>query len=78
MIISARSGPMSAVTASPSTRRASMSRPESSSSRMESLGSSTHICRISLRFFSPPEKPSLRLRSRKEPSIFTRWIFDWM
>ena len=38
---------------------ASMSRPESVSSRMASVGSSTAIWKISLRFFSPPEKPSL-------------------
>ena len=47
------------------TRSASMSRPESVSSRIASVGSSSAICRISLRFFSPPEKPSLTLRSRK-------------
>ena len=35
-----------------------MSRPESVSSRMASRGSSTAIWKISLRFFSPPEKPS--------------------
>jgi hypothetical protein len=29
------------------------------SSRMASFGSNTAICKISLRFFSPPEKPSL-------------------
>ena len=35
-----------------------MSRPESVSSRMASDGCSTSIWKISLRFFSPPEKPS--------------------
>ena len=39
-----------------------MSRPESVSSRMAIFGWSSVICRISWRFFSPPEKPSLRLR----------------
>ncbi len=39
-----------------------MSRPESVSSRIESCGSSTAIWNISLRFFSPPEKPSLTER----------------
>jgi hypothetical protein len=34
-----------------------MSRPESVSSRIASFGSSTAIWKISLRFFSPPEKP---------------------
>src|SRR3972149_1013372 len=42
--------------------RASMSRPESVSSRRASLGSRTASWRISLRFFSPPEKPSLTAR----------------
>ncbi len=55
--------------------RASMSSPESVSSRMQYLGSSMAICRISLRFFSPPENPSLtaravNLRSISRPSIF--------
>ena len=40
-------------------RSASMSRPESVSSRMHRFGSRSAICRISLRFFSPPEKPTL-------------------
>ena len=42
------------------TLRASMSRPESVSSSTAKRGSSIAICRISWRFFSPPEKPSLR------------------
>src|SRR5574337_832429 len=53
----ARSGLRSALTPLATMRRASMSRPESVSSRMASLGSSTAIWKISLRFFSPPEKP---------------------
>ena len=40
--------------------RASMSRPLSVSSSTARSGSIIAICRISLRFFSPPEKPSLR------------------
>ncbi len=39
-----------------------MSSPESVSSSTASLGSSTAICRISLRFFSPPEKPAFTER----------------
>ena len=39
-----------------------MSRPESVSSSTQSRGSSSAICRISLRFFSPPEKPTLTPR----------------
>src|SRR6266852_2722027 len=51
----ARSGERSALTPSAATRRASMSRPESISSRMHTAGSNSAICKISLRFFSPPE-----------------------
>jgi hypothetical protein len=47
------------LTPSATIRSASMSRPESVSSRIASRGSSTAIWKISLRFFSPPEKPSL-------------------
>ena len=39
-----------------------MSRPESVSSRIASVGSSSAIWKISLRFFSPPENPSLTAR----------------
>ena len=39
-----------------------MSRPESVSSSTARRGSSIAICRISLRFFSPPEKPTLTAR----------------
>ncbi len=39
-----------------------MSRPELVSSSTHSRGSSIAICRISLRFFSPPEKPTLTPR----------------
>ena len=55
-----------------------MSRPESVSSRMHSFGSSTAIWKISLRFFSPPEKPSLTERCRKLGSIFRSFIFSFM
>ena len=47
----------------------SMSRPESVSSRIAISGLSTAICRISARFFSPPEKPSLMYRDRNESSM---------
>src|SRR6266581_4425384 len=57
-------------------RSASMSRPESVSSRMASLGSSTAIWKISLRFFSPPEKPSLTERPVKLWSMATSFIFS--
>src|SRR5215213_5654068 len=52
-------------------RSASMSSPESVSSKTASLGSSTAICKISLRFFSPPEKPSLTERDISPASIST-------
>ena len=55
----ARSGPRRRLTPPATIRSASMSRPESVSSRIASLGSSTAIWKISFRFFSPPEKPSL-------------------
>ena len=41
-------------------RSASMSSPESVSSSTATSGSIIAICSTSLRFFSPPEKPSLR------------------
>ena len=53
-----------------------MSRPESVSSSSASFGSSTTICRISLRFFSPPEKPSLTPRLRKLSSICISFILS--
>ena len=46
-----------------------MSRPLSVSSSTAYFGSSIAICRISLRFFSPPEKPSLTEREVNERSM---------
>ena len=51
------------------TLSASMSRPESVSSRIAILGLSSSSCRISCRFFSPPEKPSFRFRCANDGSI---------
>ena len=48
------------------TLRASISKPESISSRRANFGSNINNCRISLRFFSPPEKPSFK-QPRKDP-----------
>ena len=45
-----------------------MSRPESVSSRIATLGSSSSSWAISCRFFSPPEKPSLTLRWENDGS----------
>jgi outer membrane protein len=42
--------------------KASMSNPESISSKITNFGSNRSICKISLRFFSPPEKPSFKFR----------------
>ena len=39
--------------------KASISNPESVSSKIINFGSKINICKISNRFFSPPEKPSL-------------------
>ena len=55
----ARSGERRLLTPCATIFSASMSSPESVSSRIASVGSRTSICRISLRFFSPPENPSL-------------------
>ena len=49
---------------------ASMSRPESVSSSTATCGLSSSSCRISWRFFSPPEKPSLTERFANAGSIF--------
>lgn len=51
-------------------RSASTSRPESVSSRIAIFGLRSSSWRISWRFFSPPEKPSLTLRSAKAGSIW--------
>ena len=57
------------MTPSETMRRASMSRPESVSSSTHSVGSSTAICRISVRFFSPPEKPTFTGRFSMSSSM---------
>ena len=71
------SGVASLLTPSATIRMASTSRPESVSSRMESLGSSIAIWNISLRFFSPPENPSFTdllasLESSSTIALFSR------
>ena len=53
------SGPENLLTPSATMRSASMSRPESVSSSTAIRGRSIASWRISMRFFSPPEKPSL-------------------
>ena len=50
--------PLRRLTPSATMRSASMSSPESVSSSTANLGLSIAICKISLRFFSPPEKPT--------------------
>ena len=51
-------GDLKAFTPSATILRASMSNPESVSSKIARSGSSSDICKTSLRFFSPPEKPT--------------------
>ena len=53
------SGPENLLTPSATIRSASMSSPESVSSRTAISGRSIASWRTSIRFFSPPEKPSL-------------------
>ena len=57
-------------------RIASMSRPESVSSSTQSDGSSSAICKISLRFFSPPEKPTFNGRFSISGSILSSFAFS--
>ena len=71
-----RFGPRRALTLSETILRASISRPESVSSIKAISGSSRAIWRISARFFSPPEKPSLMERLMKLLSTLSRRIFS--
>src|SRR5216117_94522 len=61
---------------SATTLSASMSRPESVSSRIVKRGWNMCICRISSRFFSPPENPSFTDRVMKELSTSRSFIFS--
>ena len=63
-----------ALTPFATTFNASMSSPESVSSRIASVGSSTASWKISLRFFSPPEKPSFTDRFSSVSSISSLFI----
>ena len=76
MIRTPSSGPTKPLTLSPTIRTASISSPESVSSRIAIFGSSIAICRISARFISPPENPSLRYRLAKESSTPSCAIFS--
>jgi len=58
-----RSAARRALTPSATILSASISKPESVSSKTANFGCSIAICKISLRFFSPPEKPSFTDRS---------------
>src|SRR3546814_4622197 len=57
-------------------RRASMARPESVSARIASVGSRMPICTISLRFFSPPEKPTFTGRLSMSMSSLSNPAFS--
>ena len=59
-------------------RRASMSSPESVSSRIASFGSSIAIWKISFFFFSPPEKPSFTAREVSFDESSTTALFSRM
>src|SRR5436190_17117968 len=72
----AKIGPRNEFTPCATVLSASMSRPLSVSSSTAYLGSSIAICRISARFFSPPEKPSLTARDVNERSIPSSSIFS--
>src|SRR5690606_5613729 len=63
---------------SETTFRASTSRPESVSSRMATFGLSSSSWRISCRVFSPPEKPSFRLRCPKAGSMASASIASFI
>ena len=76
MIIKPRSGLRSSFTPSATMRRASMSSPESVSSRTHRVGSSIAIWKISARFFSPPEKPSLTFLSKSSTFSLTEAAFS--
>ncbi len=58
------------------TFKASISKPESISSKIANAGSIIIICKISLRFFSPPEKPSFKYRSAISSGISSTAIFS--
>ncbi len=62
MTIALVSAVLSLLKPSATIRRASTSNPESVSSRIAKVGSNIAIWNISLRFFSPPLKPSFTLR----------------
>src|SRR4051795_12289463 len=64
-------------TPSATVRRASMSSPESVSSSTATCGSSIAIWRISARFFSPPENPSLSGREVNDRSTSSRSAACW-
>src|SRR6267143_2840323 len=70
------SGERMASMPSATTLSASMSRPESVSSRIAKRGWNMCICRISSRFFSPPENPSFTDRVMKESSTSRSFIFS--
>ena len=57
--------------------RASISKPESVSSKIESFGVSIDICRISFFFFSPPEKPTFNCLLSFSSSNFSSLAFSF-
>ena len=74
MISTPMSGPATALTPFATTRSASMSNPESVSSRIAIDGFCRASWRISIRFFSPPENPSFRYRVEKSRGTLVSFI----
>ena len=57
--------------------KASISKPESVSSKIESFGASNDICKISFFFFSPPEKPTFNCLFNFSSSNFSSLDFSF-
>jgi hypothetical protein len=55
--------------------KASISNPESVSSKIDNSESNKIICKISFRFFSPPENPSLTFRLKIKVTYLQVLIF---
>jgi len=58
--------------------KASISRPESVSSKIDNFGSNNFICSISFFFFSPPEKPTLSWRDKNFSLIPSSVAFSFI
>ena len=63
-------------TPSDTTFKASISNPESVSSKIDNLGDNIDICKISFFFFSPPEKPTFNCLFNFSSSNFNSLAFS--